>query len=131
MANPKKRAITPKDPAEALAQIEAPKIKWQVIAQIAAAFAVLWVTAFMAEQWVGIVGIVIMGVLTLAAIGFGLYLWRMTTRQRAILDIMKSATDPEGRKRALEELAGPGAGGQNGHIEVWTESGSHGPSLAG
>jgi len=29
-------------------------------------------------------------------------------RQRAILDIMKSATDPEGRKRAIEEL---GAGG--------------------
>ena len=110
MANPKKRAITPKDPAEALAQIETPQIKWKVIAQIAGAFAVLWVTAFMAEPWLGLVGIIVMGVLTLAAIGFGLYLWRMTTRQKAILEIMKSATDDEGRKRAIEEL---GAGGSN------------------
>jgi len=111
VANPKKRSITPKDPAEAIAQIETPKIKWQVIAQIAAAFAVLWVTAFMAENWVGIWGIVFMGVLTAAAIGFGLYLWRMTSRQRAILDIMKGATDAEGRQRAIEALGGAGAGG--------------------
>lgn len=109
MANPKKRAITPKDPAEALAQIETPQIKWKVIAQLAGAFAVLWVTAFMAERWVGWIGIAIMGALTLAAIGFGLYLWRMTTRQRAILDIMKSATDAEGRKRAIEELGSAGS----------------------
>ncbi len=104
MANPKKRSFTPKDPAEALAQIETPQIKWKTIAQIGAGFGVLWVTAFMAERWVGYVGIIIMGVLTLAAIGFGLYLWRMTSRQRAILDIMKTATDDEGRKRAIEEL---------------------------
>jgi hypothetical protein len=108
VANPKKRSFAPKDPAEALAQIETPQIKWKVIAQIGGAFAVLWVTAVMAMQWVGYAGLIVMGVLTAAAIGFGLYLWRMTRRQRAILDIMKSATDPEGRKRAIEEL---GAGG--------------------
>jgi hypothetical protein len=65
----------------------------------------------MAENWVGIWGIVFMGVLTVAAIGFGLYLWRMTSRQRAILDIMKGATDAEGRQRAIEALGGAGAGG--------------------
>jgi hypothetical protein len=108
VANPKKRSFAPKDPAEALAQIETPQIKWKVIAQIGGAFAVLWVTAVMAMQWVGYAGLIVMGVLTAAAIGFGLYLWRMTARQRAILEIMKSATDPEGRKRAIEEL---GAGG--------------------
>lgn len=110
MANPKKRNITPKDPAEALAQIETPQIKWQVIAQIVGAFAVLWVTAFMAKPWLGFWGVGVIGVLTLAALGFGVYLWRMTSRQRAILDIMKSATDPEGRRRAIEEL---GAGADN------------------
>lgn len=108
MANPKKRSFAPKDPAEALAQIETPQIKWKVIAQIGGAFAVLWVTAVMAMQWVGYAGLIVMGVLTAAAIGFGLYLWRMTRRQRVILEIMKSATDPQGRKRAIEEL---GAGG--------------------
>ncbi len=108
MANPKKRSFAPKDPAEALAQIETPQIKWKVIAQIGGAFAVLWVTAVMAMQWVGYVGLIVMGVLTLAAIGFGLYLWRMTRRQRAILEIMKTATDPEGRKRAIEELSAGG-----------------------
>lgn len=108
MANPKKRSFAPRDPAEAIAQIETPQIKWKVIAQIGGAFAVLWVTAVMAMQWVGYVGLIVMGVLTAAAIGFGLYLWRMTQRQRAILQIMKGATDAEGRKRAIEEL---GAGG--------------------
>jgi hypothetical protein len=108
VANPKKRSFAPKDPAEALAQIETPQIKWKVIAQIGGAFAVLWITAVMAMQWIGYVGLIVMGVVTLAAIGFGLYLWRMTRRQRAILEIMKTATDAEGRKRAIEEL---GAGG--------------------
>lgn len=108
MANPKKRSFAPRDPAEALAQIETPQIKWKTIGQIGGAFAVLWVTAVMAMQWIGYVGLIVMGVLTAAAIGFGLYLWRMTRRQRAILEIMKGATDAEGRKRAIEEL---GAGG--------------------
>ena len=110
MSNSKKRSITPKDPAEALAQIETPQVKWQVIAQIAGAFVVLWVTAFIAKPWAGWVGIGVVAALTLAAAGFGIYVWRLTSKQRVILDIMKSATDPEARKRAIEEL---GAGGDH------------------
>ena len=110
MSKPKKRTIAHKDPGEALAQIETPTVKWQVIAQIAGAFAVLWFTAFMAKPWLGYVGIGVVGLLTLAGIGFGIYVWRLTSRQRAILDIMKTATDPEGRRRAIEEL---GSGGDN------------------
>ena len=106
MSNPKKRSLAPKDPAEALAQIETPQIKWTVIAQIAAGLAVLWVTAFMAVPWISYVGVAIVGAITLAAIGFGIYVWRLTTRQRSILNIMKSATDEEGRKKALAELEG-------------------------
>jgi hypothetical protein len=100
----KKRGLAPKDPAEALAQIETPQIKWSVIAQIAGGLAVLWVTAFMAVPWVSYFGVGIVALITVAAIGFGIYIWRLTTRQRSILQIMKSATDPEGRKKALEEL---------------------------
>jgi hypothetical protein len=105
VANPKKRSLAPKDPGEALAQMEAPQIKWQVIAQIVGAFAVLWVTAFMAKPWFGFWGIGAVGILTLVAAGFGVYIWRMTSKQRAILEIMKAATDPAGRQRALEQLA--------------------------
>ena len=110
MKNPKKRAIAPKDPAEALAQIETPQVKWSLIAQIAGGLAVLWVTAFMAVPWVSYFGVGIVGLITLAAIGFGIYIWRLTARQRTILNIMKSATDDEGRKRALAEL---GQGGDS------------------
>ena len=110
MKNPKKRGLAPKDPAEALAQIETPQMKWTVIAQIGGGLAVLWVTAFMAVPWISYVGVGVVGLLTLAAIGFGIYIWRLTARQRSILNIMKSATDPEGRKKALEEL---GQGGDS------------------
>jgi hypothetical protein len=108
VTNPKKRSFAPKDPAEALAQIEVPEIKWKAIAQIAGGLAVLWVTAFIAVPYVSYFGVGVVGLITLAAIGFGIYVWRLTTRQRAILQIMKSATDDEGRKKALAEL---GAGG--------------------
>jgi len=108
VANPKKRALAPKDPNEALAQIETPQIKWSVIAQIAGGLAVLWVTAFMAVPWISYVGVAIVAALTLAVIGFGIYVFRMTRRQNSILEIMKSATDAEGRKRAIEELGAAG-----------------------
>jgi hypothetical protein len=106
--NPKKRAIAPKDPAEALAQIETPTIKWTLIAQIAGGLAVLWVTAFMTVPWISYFGVGVVALITLVAIGFGIYIWRLTARQRSILTIMKSATDDEGRKKALIEL-GQGA----------------------
>jgi hypothetical protein len=109
VSNPKKRAMTPKDPAEALAQIETPKIKWSLIAQIGGGLAVLWVTAFMAVPWISYVGVAVVAAITLAAIGFGIYVWRLTARQRSILEIMKSATDDAGRKKALEELGQGGA----------------------
>lgn len=97
---------TPKTAAEALAKMERPQVKWQVIAQIAGAFAILWVTALMLQPYVGYWGVGVVGVLTLAAIGFGIYIYRWTRKSQAIVDIMKGATDAEGRQRALEQLAG-------------------------
>jgi hypothetical protein len=98
------------DLSEALAGQETPSVKWKVVAQIAAAFAVLWVTAFITVPFIGYWGVGVVGVLTLVAIGFGIYVFRMTRKSAAILDIMKGATDEAGRARALEALAEGGGG---------------------
>ena len=91
--------------AEALAKTETPRVKWQIVAQIGGALAVLWVTAFMVKPYLGWWGVGVMGVLTLVVLGFGVYIWRLTAKQAAILDIMKGATDAQGRERALQALA--------------------------
>jgi tetratricopeptide (TPR) repeat protein len=108
MAKRNKPSGLPVDPAEALAQIETPQIKWKVLLQIAGAFAILWLCAFMVVPWAGYWVVGLVGVLQLVAIGFGIYVWRLTSKQRVIVDLMKSATDPEGRARAIEQL-GAGA----------------------
>ncbi len=95
----------PKTAAEALANMERPQVKWQVIAQIGGAFVILWVTALMLQPYVGYWGVGVVGVLTLAALGFGIYIYRWTRKSQAIVDIMKGATDAQGRQRALEQLA--------------------------
>ena len=110
MAKSNKPSTTPKDLGEALAKTETPRIKWQVVAQIGAALAVLWVTAFMVQPYIGYWGVGVMGVLSLVVLGFGLYIWRLTSKQAAILDIMKGATDAEGRERALQALVMGGEG---------------------
>lgn len=98
----------PKDPNKALEAIEKPTIKWRTIGLVAAAFVVLWITAFMIQgysdsAW-GWIPVGVVGALTIAAIGFGIYVWRLTTKSRGIVDILSEATDEEGRKRALEKL---------------------------
>jgi hypothetical protein len=98
------------DLAEHLAAQETPSVKWKVVAQIAAAFAVLWVTAFIVKPMVGWWGVGVVAVLTVVALGFGVYVWRMTRKSAAIIDIMKGATDEAGRQRALEALAEGGSG---------------------
>jgi hypothetical protein len=94
------------NPADALAGVETPRMKWKVIAQIGAILVGLWVTAGVAVPFIGFWGIGVVGVLTLAALGFGIYIWRLTSRSRAIVDIMKGATDDEGRRHAIEALEG-------------------------
>ena len=95
----------PTNLAEALSKQETPQIKWKVILQIAAGVGVLWITAFMGVPMVGYWGVGLVTVLTSVVIGFGIYVWRMTARSRAILDIMKGATDEGGRQRALDALS--------------------------
>ena len=105
MAKPK---ITPPkkiDVADAAAALEIPGIKWKMVTAILGGFAILWLTALMTVPAIGYWGVGVVGALTLVAIGFGIYIFRMTRKQREILDIMKSATGEEGRKAAIELLA--------------------------
>lgn len=103
--SPKQRSRLPTDLGEALARQETPQFKWKSLLQIGAAAAVLWVTAFIMVPYVGYWGVGVVALLTLVAAGFGIYVWRLTSRSRAIIDIMKTATDESGRKRALEALS--------------------------
>ncbi len=110
MAKPKLQAQTRPDPAEAAAKIERPAIKWKIVAQIGGALVILWVTAAMTRAFIGIWGLVVMAVVTAVTIGFGGYVWWLTRKQQRIVDILKQATDPAGRKAAIEQLSAQGGG---------------------
>jgi hypothetical protein len=99
----------PKDMGKALEGIEKPTFKWGTIGIIAGAFAILWVTAAMAQSysngaWWGWLMIGLVAAATIAGIGFGIYIWRLTQKSRGIVEILSQATDAEGRKRAIAAL---------------------------
>lgn len=116
MARPDKGAASRPDPSAALDNIERPGIKWKVVAQVAVGLAVLWVVAFMTVPWVDYWGVGVMGVLTAVVLGFAAYAWRMTRKSAAIVDILKTATDAEGRKQALAQLEARGKGDAMGAL---------------
>lgn len=93
------------DIGQAAQRLERPKLRWKVIAQVAAGFAVVWVTAFMAVPYVSYWGVGFAGVLTAVALGFGGYVWRLTRKSSALVEILQGATDAAGRERALAQLA--------------------------
>ncbi|MFK7990135.1 MAG: tetratricopeptide repeat protein [Sandaracinaceae bacterium] len=100
----------PRDTSKAIEEIERPTMKWKTVGIIVAAFVTLWVTALMILSMdnEGVFGWVVVGVvaaLSVAAIGFGIYIWRLTQRSAGIVDILAQATDEEGRKRAIQQLA--------------------------
>jgi hypothetical protein len=106
VAKPKISPPKKVDIAEAASQVEMPGIKWNVVGAVAAGFVVLWITALMMMPAIGYWGVGVMGVLTVALIGLGIYVFRLTRKQREILDIMKAAQGEEGRREAIERLAG-------------------------
>lgn len=110
VAKPKKLPLPSESAPKPSAQsFETPKIKWNVIAQIAAVVVVVWVFAFLLVPYVGYWGVGVVGVLTLALLGFGVYVWNLTRRQGALAEILKQATtDEAGRKAAIEKLAAAG-----------------------
>ena len=105
MAKPRKQiTAAPKDTAEALEQIEQPKMNWKVLGLIGVALAVLWVIAGILQPNIGYVGFIVAGVLTLVALGFLIWVWRLTRKSADIAAILKGATDKESRLAALEQL---------------------------
>jgi tetratricopeptide (TPR) repeat protein len=105
VAKPKKQiTAAPKDTAEALEQIEQPKMNWKVLGLIGLALAVVWVIAGILQPTIGYVGLIVAGVLTLVALGFLIWVWRLTRKSADIAAILKGATDKEGRLAALEQL---------------------------
>lgn len=105
MAKPKKQiTAAPKDVGEALDQIEQPKMNWKVLGLIGLALGVVWVIAGILEPNIGYVGFIVAGVLTVVALGFLLWIWRLTRKSADIAAILKGATDKESRLAALEQL---------------------------
>ncbi len=95
----------PRDASEALHKLERPAVRWQVIGLVAFALVVLWALASGLIPYIGWWGVVGMSAVTVGVIGFGLYAWRLTRRSQAVVDILKGATDEEGRRQAMEKLA--------------------------
>jgi len=98
------------DPSEALKNLEKPKTQWRVILQILGALAAVWLISAFTMQWTGVWILALPGVLTVVAAGFGFYIWRLTRQSSQIFDILKGATDADGRKAALAQLGNKGKG---------------------
>ena len=98
MAKPKITAPKKVDIAQAAAQVEMPRIKWKIIGTVLLAFGVLWITALMMMPSFGYWGVGVVAALTLAALGLGVYVWRLTSKQREILEIMRAAQGEGGRE---------------------------------
>ncbi|MBW2464827.1 MAG: hypothetical protein JRH11_24470, partial [Deltaproteobacteria bacterium] len=100
----KKPKPAAKDPNKALAEMERPQVRWKTVALFGLGFVVFWALAIGMMPWTGYWGLGVAGVLSLVAAGFAIYMWRLTKKSQGIVDILKSATDAEGRKAALEQL---------------------------
>ncbi len=107
MAKPKKLKAPSQNEGsqKALADVETPGVKWNVVLQIGAALVALWVFAVLLIPYVGYWGLGVVGVLTVAAAGFGIYIYTLTQRSRRVVEILKSATDDASRRAAIEKLA--------------------------
>ncbi len=92
------------DPSEALDKLQKPKMQWRVILQIGGALTAVWLLCAFMMQWSGPWILILPGLLTLVALGFGIYIWRLSRQSSEIFDILKGAGDAAGRKEALAKL---------------------------
>jgi len=105
MAKPRKLPPPSASTADSLGQIQTPGIKWNIVAAIGAGVVVAWVTAFLLVPYVNYWAVVVVAALTVALLGFGGWAYNYTRKQSALLDILRGATDDEGRKNALAKLS--------------------------
>lgn len=97
------------DASQAFAQAETPKVKWSVVAQIALGVIIVWGLAIGSVPYVGWWLVAIAGGATVVLAGFGIYAWRFAARQRRLVEVLKQASDEEGRKAALAALEAQGS----------------------
>ena len=88
----------------AAAQLERPRMRWKLLAQFGVAFAIIWVVSLLAVPYISYWGVGISAVLTVAALVFAVYAWRLTRKSADLVDILKDATDAAGRKEAIAKL---------------------------
>lgn len=70
------------------------------------AFAVIWGLVIASGSKVAMI---VLGVITVAIVGFGAYAWRWFNKQKRLIEIVQKGTEsPEARKAALEELSAKG-----------------------
>lgn len=88
----------------ALSDMDSPRVPWKVWVQIAIVFVVLWGLALGLQPWIHGWGIGVVGAVTVAAAGFGIYAWRMARKSKGVMRILQGAVQPGGREKALQEL---------------------------
>ncbi|MDB4986533.1 MAG: hypothetical protein JWN04_1711, partial [Myxococcaceae bacterium] len=108
VAKPKISPSKKVDIAEAAALVETPRIKWKIVCTFLVGILVLWITALKIMPAIGYWGVGVVAVLTLTALGLAFYVWRLTNKQREILDIMRGAQGEGGRREAIERLGQDG-----------------------
>ena len=98
-------------PSQAAGGLEHPLLNRNAIYTVAGIVGAMWLTALVAgNRWV--TGIV--AVLTLAVIGGLGYVWRLVRKQRAVMDLLASASaSPEARRQALEQLSASDSGSKD------------------
>lgn len=85
---------------------EQPRIRWQVVGLVAGGLAIAWlITSSVAQSYGAWWPYLIPAALTLIVGGFGIYITLLMRKSSKLMDIMRRAQDPEGRKAALAELA--------------------------
>lgn len=110
LAKPKKLpAPTAPDAARAIAQAEMPRVKWSVVIQIALAVLIVWTLAIGSIPYIDYWGVGVVAVLTCVLIGFGVYVWNFTRRQKRIMEVLRQATDEGGRQAAIAQLEARGS----------------------
>ncbi len=88
-----------------------PLLNRKALTTVAGFVAAFWLIAMMTGSKI-VIGIV--AVLTVAVIGGLIYVWRLTTKQRAMLDLLQTASaSPEARKHALAQLEAQDKGGKD------------------
>lgn len=110
MAKPKKIPTSIAHPGTSVSEAppgQLPGLNWRVLGLVFVALLMLWGLAAGLVPYAGYWPLGVIAALTVALGGFGIWAWRFITKQKDIAAILQQAAgSPEGKKAALEKLAG-------------------------